>query len=709
MPLPNIIVRKEIRYNNQVENEREQIEFTNYYFYEDNDINIELSPSNNYQYFIYLYQDGLNTIHILDEFNIGPRLLGDNQFLILEVIVVALSPTKKHLTFDSKIKFQTIPPPNPVFDIAFNEDSTFTFISYDSGKNWEALYSRTMSTAITLPFLSVAKKPTILEHIYFANLYNNKNKCYMKLCSDPYVPNNSVSIHHAQSDWEVCIDNTFDFNIPGKLVYNSHDDVVNLTTFNAYNLNYLQWYWARVRYYDDFLFEYPNWSKDYVFQADFNHLECDGLQSTPPYQAIYDSNESLTDPNFDYNTLPDFNSTSNYNFTSTIDGDPVVKAYKNFTINNNHTISVSNRCRGLYLTIYGNLTIAGTLSMTDKGPLNNIKNFYIITDKVSGRTYYANSSRSNWIFSLPSKRFYIINPNKITSNTLINNNYSNGNSGSLSLVGGNGGNSLSLGKTANVFGGGQGANGFNYEHFVTNQPDTLTPNPNYDSNQPYDNLGTMYPSLYPTNTIYELCPLYDPNIPLYNYQYNSKTKIWSQTNISYDLSSSPAHQYNPYYYYTYNRYHNYRLLNRSTYLTYSNQPVGGSIYLKVFGNINILSTGKIESNGHNGLDNTSSNPNYAMGGTCGSGGGIIHIFYNGNFNNSGNITVDGGKMGNHDNWKLSKTIKDSNPDDNIPLPINHYNHLHHTFSRDDGLEYNGTGNGGSGTIVIEKITPDYDI
>lgn len=59
--------------------------------------------------------------------------------------------------------------------------------------------------------------------------------------------------------------------------------------------------------------------------------------------------------------------TANVVLTSSQDGEMVVKNYQNLTINAGHTMTVSNRCRGLLLYVDGDLTVAGTLSMSARG------------------------------------------------------------------------------------------------------------------------------------------------------------------------------------------------------------------------------------------------------------------------------------------------------------------------------------------------------
>lgn len=63
----------------------------------------------------------------------------------------------------------------------------------------------------------------------------------------------------------------------------------------------------------------------------------------------------------------DFNCNSTFNFNSVEDGDPIIKTYDNFIINQQGTVSVSKRCKGLYLNILGDCIIDGTLSMSGRG------------------------------------------------------------------------------------------------------------------------------------------------------------------------------------------------------------------------------------------------------------------------------------------------------------------------------------------------------
>ena len=49
------------------------------------------------------------------------------------------------------------------------------------------------------------------------------------------------------------------------------------------------------------------------------------------------------------------------------DRDMVVKNYSSLNIQSGHTMTVDNKCRGLFIYVSGNCTIAGTLHMNEKG------------------------------------------------------------------------------------------------------------------------------------------------------------------------------------------------------------------------------------------------------------------------------------------------------------------------------------------------------
>lgn len=53
--------------------------------------------------------------------------------------------------------------------------------------------------------------------------------------------------------------------------------------------------------------------------------------------------------------------------TSVVDGDPVVLTYTNMTIQSGHIFRPSNRCKGLFLQILGDLVVNGRLTMSARG------------------------------------------------------------------------------------------------------------------------------------------------------------------------------------------------------------------------------------------------------------------------------------------------------------------------------------------------------
>ena len=71
----------------------------------------------------------------------------------------------------------------------------------------------------------------------------------------------------------------------------------------------------------------------------------------------------------------DLNTTGNVSFPSSLDGPTVYKYFNNMTINEGHTVTTSNRCKGLVITCLGDCTINGSLSMTARGCRGEGENF----------------------------------------------------------------------------------------------------------------------------------------------------------------------------------------------------------------------------------------------------------------------------------------------------------------------------------------------
>ena len=84
--------------------------------------------------------------------------------------------------------------------------------------------------------------------------------------------------------------------------------------------------------------------------------------SPPQPSAFYRLGRNVPEMNFWGNGSDGALTTSgNISFGSVQDGDVVVKQFTNFTINAGHTVTTSNRCRGLVIYVNGDCTINGTL------------------------------------------------------------------------------------------------------------------------------------------------------------------------------------------------------------------------------------------------------------------------------------------------------------------------------------------------------------
>lgn len=86
-----------------------------------------------------------------------------------------------------------------------------------------------------------------------------------------------------------------------------------------------------------------------------------------------------------------FVSTGDMAFASELDGNPIVRTYDNFTVQSGHLVTVSNRCRGLYLNILGDLIVDGILSMTARGAKGTGR--YITIDPRSKEIFFSTSAK----------------------------------------------------------------------------------------------------------------------------------------------------------------------------------------------------------------------------------------------------------------------------------------------------------------------------
>lgn len=99
-------------------------------------------------------------------------------------------------------------------------------------------------------------------------------------------------------------------------------------------------------------------------------------------------NDFFSFEKIDYNNIQNFVSTgtSSDSFKTTQDGDPATLVFNNFVVNAGHTVTTSNRCKGLYLYILGDLIVNGTLSMTARGAFAPGK--YVLINKLNGHIHY---------------------------------------------------------------------------------------------------------------------------------------------------------------------------------------------------------------------------------------------------------------------------------------------------------------------------------
>ena len=142
--------------------------------------------------------------------------------------------------------------------------------------------------------------------------------------------------------------------------------------------------------------------------------------------------------------ISDFSSTgiaSHDEFVSTVDGDPVVRSFRNMTINANHIVRPTNRCKGMFIHVSGNLVINGQLTMTARGAKAEGK--YVGIDKVNKEIYFHSTN----IYP-EDPRFSVIGANGGARRTVVN---TIGTSGINGACGGGG-----CGSVENSFGGSNG-------------------------------------------------------------------------------------------------------------------------------------------------------------------------------------------------------------------------------------------------------------
>lgn len=295
----------------------------------------------------------------------------------------------------------------------------------------------------------------------------------------------------------------------------------------------------------------------------------------------------------------DFVSTGNISddyFESTLDGDPVVRTYNNFTINEGHTVTTTNRCKGLYLNILGDLIVNGTLSMTARGA--KAKGKYVLIDKIGRKIYHTdsiNTFNNNKNFILIDKVGGLGVTNK-TAWTAV----SVGGSGVSGACGAGGGNYMYRGGHGTSFSGGPGAGGGASNSSSAGMTSTMAFNNCTAGN---DDGGAGGNGAYDTGSGHNAQGGGGAGNP-------GGTVRFKQSQAGFD-------------------------------------GTGGLMILFVSGNIIIGPNGSIQSNGSsggNGHPTVSNVYPYSQGGG-GSGGGSLHIVHAGMLSNISNITVTGGPGG----------------------------------------------------------------
>ena len=318
----------------------------------------------------------------------------------------------------------------------------------------------------------------------------------------------------------------------------------------------------------------------------------------PEYTGSYQSIFSFT------SNLGDFSSTGDIahdQFSSVLNGDPVVRTYNNFTVNSGHTVTPTLRCKGLYLNILGDLIVNGTLSMTARGAKAEGK--YVIIDKMSKLIYFSNEQPDNQLLS--SEQYSLINKiGGLSSTYSLSGNIAN--SGINGACGAGGHHYNTKAGSGTSFSGGAGAGaGCTY----------------------YSGDSYTHADGYPAEE---------------NGGAGGKGWRYGGENAAYGGGSGAGNPAGTHPYST----------------SFKGQDgTGGLMILFVQGNIIIGSSGSIQSNGSKGGngDLGVDGSRYGSGAGGGSGGGAIHIFHKKDISDISKIFATGGLHGNNAYWSRYAT------------------------------------------------------
>ena len=292
---------------------------------------------------------------------------------------------------------------------------------------------------------------------------------------------------------------------------------------------------------------------------------------------------------------------ANYNFTSTTDGPTVIKYLSGLTINAGHTVTTSNRNKGLVLFVNGDCIINGTLSMTARGCISPGDNLAI--DYTDANFLVNPTNLNNFTYKIPA----VGGSGAAATGTLTSTVNRHGTNGTVGTDGGTGGGAggglflwSNLGARASV---GSGAAGTSYSGGSAGGAVANTANATINGYSATGNGGA-----------------------------GGGGRAYTDTSSVPKSASGGAG--NP---------GGVGMLAYGGVANAGESGTGGLLVLVVRGNLTIGSTGKIVSNGSNGGNVSCSNGSTSSGG--GSGGGSVTVLYTSTYNNLGTIQANGGNGG----------------------------------------------------------------
>lgn len=455
----------------------------------------------------------------------------------------------------------------------------YELLSFNNGKIWFFLNINTYdyNSSYTIDFIEPGIKIPVINNIYLSN-----DTTQIEINSSPFeVTNIDFPDTHIKTIYQIYEDEEL---TKLKLNYIVNSPVTDYV-IDISSLDY-KTYYAICKYIGK------------NFETSFSNVES--------FSKKYENFESTGDISHDY-------------FTSTLDGPPVEKWFNDFTINTGHTVTTTNRCKGLYLHIFGNLTINGTLSMTARGP--NCPGQYIGINPYTHNIVLSDDDITN-------EDYYKINPigglGKIAGSSPGINGACGSGGGSIKDC--RGGNGTSFSGGAGAGGGVSNNKGVTYSHgIITGSKGNVNAGTHNANGDDYGGIG------------------------------GSSIHGWSSGIYRYWSGAGAG---NPPGYTA-------KSVNSDDICGTATTGTGGLIILIVYGDIIMGSSGRIVSHGSKG-----GNAGYRVNvngytlreGGGGSGGGAIHIFHKGIFTDKNKVTVLGGAAG----GSFAKNYPTSTPDTTQP-------------------------------------------